>query len=79
MDLQKAYDFVEWKTLEIIMAELSFPPKFIRWNLLSVETFNYKYCINGNYTRILKARRGLRQGDRLPPCNGKLATKDKLH
>ena len=32
-----------------------------------VRTVSYRYVINGVPSKILKARRGLRQGDPLPP------------
>lgn len=56
IDIQKAYDSVECNELEIIMQELSFPPKFITWILLTVKNVTYSYCINGDHTRRLKAR-----------------------
>lgn len=68
MDLQKAYDSVEWTTLESIMKELRFPPKFTRWIMLVVSTVSYRYNINGERSGILKSRRGLRQGDPFFPC-----------
>lgn len=67
MDLQKAYDTVEWTALEGILQEMSFPPCFIRWVMVCVSTVSYRYMVNGKPTRILKARRGLRQGDPLSP------------
>ncbi len=36
MDIQKAYDTVEWGALEAILKELGFPGIFIRWIMLCV-------------------------------------------
>ncbi|XP_058776813.1 uncharacterized protein LOC131651162 [Vicia villosa] len=67
MDIQKAYDTVEWNALETIMKELNFPVKFIGWIMECVSTVSYRYSINGHVTDLLKAKRGLRQGDPLSP------------
>lgn len=58
MDLQKAYDTVEWCPLEGIMRELGFPTSFIDWVMLGAKTISYRYVVNGNPTKILKAMRG---------------------
>jgi hypothetical protein len=67
MDLQKAYDTVEWTALETIMREMNFPPKFIHWIMVCVSTVSYKYAINGQHSEVLKAKMGLRQGDPISP------------
>ena len=60
MDLQKAYDTVEWGSLEVIMCELGIPEQFVRWTMCCVTTVSYKYSINAIPSKILKARSGLR-------------------
>ncbi|CAI8611344.1 unnamed protein product [Vicia faba] len=35
--------------------------------MLSVETVSYRYIVNDEYTKLLMAKRGLRQGDPLSP------------
>lgn len=67
MDLQKAYDSVEWIALENILKEMNFPNRFIHWVMLTVTTVSYRYKVNGEVTNILKAKKGLRQGDPLSP------------
>ncbi|XP_058783633.1 uncharacterized protein LOC131658343 [Vicia villosa] len=67
MDLQKAYNTVEWSALENIMKEHNFPQKFIDWTMICIETVSYRYTINGQASKILKAKRGLRQGDPISP------------
>ncbi|XP_058752813.1 uncharacterized protein LOC131626004 [Vicia villosa] len=67
MDIQKAYDTVEWIALNQILIELGFPHKFVTWIMVCVTTVSYRYSINGTPTRILKAKRGLRQGDPVSP------------
>lgn len=67
MDLQKAYDTVEWCALESILNELGFPSQFIRWIMICVTTVSYRYMINGTTSQCLQAKRGLRQGDPISP------------
>ncbi|CAK8579589.1 unnamed protein product [Lathyrus sativus] len=67
LDLQKAYDMVNWKALECIMKEMGFPNKFIHWIMLGITTVSYRFNIMGEYTDILQAKRGIRQGDPLSP------------
>lgn len=66
MDLQKAYDAVEWSALESILKELSFLKKFIKWVMLTFTTVSYKFRINGDHSRFMVAKRGLRQGGHFP-------------
>lgn len=67
MDIQKAYDTVEWGALEEIMRELNFSAEFVTWIMLCVSTFSYWYVVNGSPSGHLKARRDLRQGDPISP------------
>ncbi|CAK8543473.1 unnamed protein product [Lathyrus sativus] len=67
IDLQKAYDMVNWSALECIMKEMGFPNKFIQWTMLGITTVSYIFNIMGEYTDILQAKRGIRQGDPLSP------------
>nr|XP_016440054.1 PREDICTED: uncharacterized protein LOC107765869 [Nicotiana tabacum] len=67
IDLQKAYDSVEWPFLEQVMFELGFPSQFITWIMECVHTVNYTIVINGEPTELFNAARGLRQGDLISP------------
>ncbi|XP_058748415.1 uncharacterized protein LOC131621393 [Vicia villosa] len=67
MDLQKAYDTLEWRALEDIMKEMSFPIKFINWIMICITSVSYKYSINGQHSKYLASKRGLRQGDPISP------------
>lgn len=67
MDLQKAYDSVEWKIVEDILAEMSFLYKFIKWIMLVIQIETYRYKVKDSLTNNLQAQRGLRQGDPLSP------------
>ncbi|CAK8578493.1 unnamed protein product [Lathyrus sativus] len=67
IDLQKAYDMVNWTALKCIMKEMGFSNKFIHWIMLGITTLSYKFNIMGEYTESLQAKRGIRQGDPLSP------------
>jgi hypothetical protein len=67
LDLQKAYDTVDWLALQHILREIGLPNQFIRWIMLGVTSVSYKFNIHGRYTGFMKARRGLRQGDPISP------------
>lgn len=77
MDVQKAYDTMDLSALDQIMQEMSFPTVFISWVMTCISIMSYRYTINGQTSRILKARMGLRQGDPISPPfyfgNGKFA------
>lgn len=55
--------------LEGIMNEMGFPihSLFMEWIMLVVTIASYKYNIGGNQTKLLQAKRGLRQGDPMSP------------
>jgi hypothetical protein len=67
LDLQKAYDTVDWHALHQILREIGLPGQFIRWVMLGVSTVSYKFNIQGRHTNFMKAQRGLRQGDPISP------------
>ncbi|KAH0698461.1 hypothetical protein KY284_012676 [Solanum tuberosum] len=60
IDLQKAYDSVEWVYLEQVMAELGFPHRFIKWVMTCVKTVSYSIVINGEHSSPFDAAKGLR-------------------
>nr|XP_010312970.1 uncharacterized protein LOC104644590 [Solanum lycopersicum] len=67
IDLQKAYDSVEWPYLEQVMEGLGFPELFIHWVMQCVKTVNYTIVVNGQNTQRFDAAKGLRQGDPMSP------------
>lgn len=66
LDLQKAYDMVDWRSLERIFQEVGLPRLFVSWIMTTVTTVSYIFKINGAYTDRMEARRGIRQGDPYP-------------
>lgn len=67
LDLQKAYDMVDWRALKQIMTELGIPNRFIDWIMATVQSVSYSFNINGELTQPMPACRGIRQGDPISP------------
>ncbi|XP_019241491.1 PREDICTED: uncharacterized protein LOC109221464 [Nicotiana attenuata] len=63
IDLQKAYDSVEWIFLQQVMEEIGFPTGFIKWIMECIKTVSYSVLVNGEPTEPFEAAKGLRQGD----------------
>ncbi|GJR59889.1 uncharacterized protein Tco_1502051 [Tanacetum coccineum] len=67
VDIQKAYDTVDWGFLRSILIGFGFHPTMIEWIMVCVSTTSYSVCINGNLHGWFNGKRGLRQGDPLSP------------
>ncbi|KAL9993786.1 putative RNA-directed DNA polymerase [Helianthus debilis subsp. tardiflorus] len=67
VDIQKAYDTVDWKFLENVLLGFGFNQKMIEWIMLCVSTPSYSICVNGSVHGYFKGKRGLRQGDLISP------------
>ncbi|XP_074313934.1 uncharacterized protein LOC141649137 [Silene latifolia] len=67
LDLQKAYDTVEWGFLAQLLKAMNFPSQFTQWTMQCVTTASYSLNLNGNLFGFFKGKRGLRQGDPLSP------------
>lgn len=67
LDLQKAYDLVDWFALKTILKEIGMPNRFTQWIMSVVKTVAYTFNINGEFTKDMPARRGIRLGDPISP------------
>nr|GEU94056.1 putative reverse transcriptase domain, reverse transcriptase zinc-binding domain protein [Tanacetum cinerariifolium] len=67
VDIQKAYDTVDWDFLRSILSGFGFHPRMIGWIMECVATTSYSISINGILHGFFKGKRGLRQGDPLSP------------
>nr|GEW19171.1 RNA-directed DNA polymerase, eukaryota, reverse transcriptase zinc-binding domain protein [Tanacetum cinerariifolium] len=62
VDIQKAYDTVDWHFLECIIKQFGFLDKMVKWVMTCVTTASFSLHINGDVHGFFKGKSGLRQG-----------------
>uniref|UniRef100_A0A803PQN1 Reverse transcriptase domain-containing protein n=1 Tax=Cannabis sativa TaxID=3483 RepID=A0A803PQN1_CANSA len=67
LDMEKAFDRVEWNFLSAILNHLNFPSRIITLIHQCLSSVSIKFSINGNISKEILPTRGLRQGDPLSP------------
>ncbi|XP_022030437.1 uncharacterized protein LOC110931348 [Helianthus annuus] len=67
VDIQKAYDTVDWDFLKNILIGFGFHADMVHWIMVCVSTTTFSVCINGDVHGFFKGNRGLRQGDPISP------------
>ncbi|GKD72130.1 protein LAZ1, partial [Tanacetum coccineum] len=67
VDIQKAYDTVDWSFLGNIFNSFGFHPTMVKWIMACVTLASFLLSINGNIHGYFKEECGLRQGDPLSP------------
>ena len=67
VDLQKAFDSLNWKFILDVLAALKFPAPFINWTRICLTGSRFSISINGGLVGYFKGARGVRQGDPLSP------------
>ncbi|KAL0290141.1 UNVERIFIED_CONTAM: hypothetical protein Sradi_7056400 [Sesamum radiatum] len=67
IDIQKAYDSVQWDFLLQILKLFNFPSQFISWVEQCVTTAAFSIALNGCLYGFFAGSRGLRQGDPISP------------
>ncbi|XP_074282906.1 uncharacterized protein LOC141607456 [Silene latifolia] len=67
MDLQKAYDTIEWKFVDQMLSALNFPYKFHQLIMACLTSPTYTLNLNGAHFGYFPGKRGLRQGDPISP------------
>ena len=67
LDMQKAYDHVEWPYLQVIMTKLGFHELWVNMIMRLVSTFSFSVPFNGDRLDNFKPTKGIRQGDPISP------------
>ncbi|GKB30917.1 RNA-directed DNA polymerase, eukaryota, reverse transcriptase zinc-binding domain protein, partial [Tanacetum coccineum] len=67
IDLQKAYDTINWGFQKRTLEEFSFHEKMVHWIMECVSTSSFTLNVNGERIGYFKGGRGLRQGDPISP------------
>ncbi|XP_028067083.1 uncharacterized protein LOC114269911 [Camellia sinensis] len=67
LDIEKAYDNVNWQFLMYMLERLGFGERWWRWVLFCISTVRMSVLVNGSPEGFFPTQRGLQQGDPLSP------------
>ncbi|CAN0853710.1 Transposon TX1 uncharacterized 149 kDa protein [Linum grandiflorum] len=67
LDIEKAYDHVNWECLFRVLTKMGFQEKWISWIRCCVSTASFSVLVNGEASGYFRSSRGLRQGDPISP------------
>lgn len=67
LDMNKAYDKVEWFSLEVVRVHVRFSSLWVEWIMRYVRTVSYSLMLNREARGKVFRSRGLRQGDYISP------------
>lgn len=67
IDLEKAFDKIEWSFGKHTLQSFNFPPKIISLIMSSISTSRVTILVNNTRTEFFEPSKGIRQGDPMPP------------
>ena len=67
LDLEKAYDHINWDFLLTVMQKMGFGGKWAGWIKWCISTASFSVLINGSPAGFFQSTQGLRQGDPISP------------
>lgn len=65
LDLQKAYNKMNWGFLKVVLMKFSFNETFVKWTMSCVSTVSFEVIVNERKSNQFRPSRGLRLGDPL--------------
>ncbi|WMV32615.1 hypothetical protein MTR67_026000 [Solanum verrucosum] len=72
LDIEKAYDHVNWSFLLKILRDMGFGNKWTNWIKTCISTAKFSLIINGSLEGFFQSQRGLRQDDSLVFCEAEV-------
>ena len=67
IDLEKAYDHVDWNFVDYMLIRFRFGETWCRWMYECISTTSFSVLVNGSPSKLFKGSRGIQQGYPLSP------------